>query len=496
MKAIILAAGSDDRLGNLTQGKPKCLIEIEGCSLLEIQINTLHASGIEDIVVVTGYKAEQITIPGLTYYNNPDYESTNVLHSLMCAREELNGDCLILYGDILFEEQMVKRMLESNNHIAVGAMINWPVELYGTEKEHEKLEIIYIDAENKIKRIGKNLADKYETQAHFTGMVKCSDLGIDFIKRNFERLKGCYENYSKIDIFNKLWLTDLFNEMSELGVPLQCVLFERGWIEINTEQDYEKALHNTDFIRRFVKIQTDWGARSQTYESIKWVNMDDTLDAMIDFAGNLENKKVLDVGTGTGKVLKSIKKHFDSAQYFGIDASPEMMDKIDPELNFKLIVNSMEDMSCFTDNEFDLVTARMSLHHSNDINKTMSEIYRITTVRGKFIICEGNPPDRNSVAFYDNMFRFKENRITFLLDDLTNLLFQSGFNTIVSRTIFLKDMSLNNWLLNAGVPFRNIDIIRRLHFECDPAVKKAYNMRTEGDDILMDWKFSVVCGSK
>ena len=364
MKAIILAAGSDDKLGDVSQGKPKCLIELEGCSLLEIQINTLHACGIEEIVVITGYKAELITIPGIKYYKNPDFENSNVLHSLMCAREELNGECLILYGDILFEEQTVKRLLESNNHLALGAMINWPAELYSIEKDPKRLEIIYIDAENKIKRIGKNLADKYETQAHFVGMVKCSDLGIEFIKINYDRLKEYYNNLCKSDVFRNLWLTDLFSEMSKLGVSLQCVLFDRGWIEINNQEDYQRALHDTDFVRRFVKISTDWGARSQTYENIKWVNMDDTLDVMIEFAGDLSNKKVLDIGTGTGKVLKSLKKHSESAHYSGIDASSEMMEKIDANLGFKLSVNSMEDMSCFSDNEFDLVTARMALHHS------------------------------------------------------------------------------------------------------------------------------------
>ena len=77
MKAIILAAGQDSRLGKICREKPKCLMEIEDNTLLEIQINTLHTCGIEDIRIVRGYEGERINVPGLKYYNNPNYHNTN-----------------------------------------------------------------------------------------------------------------------------------------------------------------------------------------------------------------------------------------------------------------------------------------------------------------------------------------------------------------------------------------------------------------------------------
>jgi len=60
----------------------------------------------------------------------------------------------------------------------------------------------------------------------------------------------------------------------------------------------------------------------------------------------------------------------------------------------------------------------------------------------------------------------------------------------------MKNMSLNNWLDNSGLPFRNVDIIKKMHYNCDTSVQNAYNMKFENDDILMDWKFSVVSGIK
>jgi len=156
----------------------------------------------------------------------------------------------------------------------------------------------------------------------------------------------------------------------------------------------------------------------------------------------------------------------------------------------------MENLHGFADDDFDLVTARMVFHHANNLEKAMDEVYRVLKPGGRFVLCEGNPPDRYSVQFYKDMFRFKEDRITFLLDDLVNLLVRQGFQKITSRTVILKDMSLNNWLEKSGLPFRNIDIIKKMHYDCDVFVQKAYNMKFGNDDILMDWKFSIISGIK
>ncbi|ABS40430.1 hypothetical protein [Clostridium botulinum] len=83
------------------------------------------------------------------------------------------------------------------------------------------------------------------------------------------------------------------------------------------------------------------------------------------------------------------------------------------------------------------------------------------------------------------MFKYKEYRYTFLLDDLTNLYINTGFENITS-IIALSDMSLSNWLKNAGVTYRNIDIIRKMHYESDRLVKEACKMKVTEDDIIMN----------
>ena len=495
------------RLGSLCRNQPKCLIDIEDNSLLEIQLNILHARGIEDITVVRGYRGEKIDIPGVKYYDNPDYENTGMLHSLFCAGKELTTDTIVLYSDIIYEEQVLRRLMESHHDIAVGVLINWQEAIkQRTEAALEKLEMVCFDSENRLQEIGKHLIhgkqlsqkENLDIQGQFTGMVKFTLRGVTILKKHYDRLKDVYKGnrLKKEDDFSNLWLTDIFREMTDLGAPLHCVVVERGWMEIDTPEDYERALTDTRFVRRLVRVKTDWNVRSQLYNQLDWVNRDELLKTMVEMAAVRENQKVLDVGTGTGKVLMALKEHCPEVEYYGTDISQSMLDKIPQANGLRLSLGQIENLEQFENDTFDLVTARMVFHHSLNLQKAVSEIYRVLKPGGKFILCEGNPPDRHSFSFYENMFRFKEERHTFMLDDLINLYVEQGFKDILSRTVIMENMSLNNWLDKSGLPFRNVDIIKKMHYECDALVQKAYKMEFLDDDILMQWKFSLVSGAK
>lgn len=186
---------------------------------------------------------------------------------------------------------------------------------------------------------------------------------------------------------------------------------------------------------------------------------------------------------------------YPEAKCYGMDISAGMMSKIEGK-GYSLIVGNIEDLSRFDDDVFDVVTARMVLHHSSDLVAVFREVNRVLRRGGRFIMCEGNPPSKECLDFYEKMFRYKETRHTFLVDDLMNYCINSNFKNIEARVLTMKNMSLNNWLDNAGVPFRNIDIIRKLHYEAELKVKQAYAMQKLDDDILMTWKFSIVIGEK
>ena len=85
MNCLIVAAGMGRRLSPYTDDRPKCLVEINGRSILQRQVDAYRAAGIDDIVIVRGYMREKIDVPGARYFENVDFRSNNILLSLFFA---------------------------------------------------------------------------------------------------------------------------------------------------------------------------------------------------------------------------------------------------------------------------------------------------------------------------------------------------------------------------------------------------------------------------
>jgi len=113
IKSIILAAGQGTRLKPYTDDCPKSLVEIGGKTLLKHQTDVLKICGIEDITVISGYREEQIKALGFKIISNSNFETTNMVFSMMCASSLFDGssDLLISYGDIVFEPKIIEAIL-------------------------------------------------------------------------------------------------------------------------------------------------------------------------------------------------------------------------------------------------------------------------------------------------------------------------------------------------------------------------------------------------
>ncbi len=122
MPAIILAAGTATRLRPLTDTTPKCLLRIGENAILGHAIDNLRKAGIGDIILVTGYRGEQVRdfisdrYAGLnvTYIHNPRYDSTNNIYSLWLTKERVLGKrILLLDSDILFDWRILPLLAAS-----------------------------------------------------------------------------------------------------------------------------------------------------------------------------------------------------------------------------------------------------------------------------------------------------------------------------------------------------------------------------------------------
>lgn len=115
--AVIIPAARKDPI---FRDVPKSLISIAGKTILDHQLEVLRSIGLRRIVVIRGYEGNQIKRDDITLLNNKNYEDRHSLHSLFVAREHMHGGFLLVFSDILFNEEIVKRLLDCDADIVLA----------------------------------------------------------------------------------------------------------------------------------------------------------------------------------------------------------------------------------------------------------------------------------------------------------------------------------------------------------------------------------------
>ena len=185
MKAIILAAGRGTRLSPYTQYIPKCLLDVGGVSILELQMNHIRDCGISEVVIVVGFGFERVENFLRSYDSlgmkiktlyNPFYQTTNSLISLWIARGEMDEDIVVMNGDDVFEIDVLDKLLSIRNE-----KICLPV----------KIKSIYEEEDMKVKLDGERILDIRKTitkniSAESVGLRVFRDNGVEIIKKAIE----------------------------------------------------------------------------------------------------------------------------------------------------------------------------------------------------------------------------------------------------------------------------------------------------------------------
>ena len=253
-KALIIAAGLGTRLKKHTENLPKCMLDFGGKTLLQRQLDVYKKCGIKDISLIRGYKKEKINYKGIKYFENTEYKNNNILNSIFYAEKIINGNIIISYSDILFDSSVVERTLNSDHDISVVVDIDWRGYYVG-RKDHpiSEAENIIFNSNNEVEKIGKINTGNEEVHGEFIGMIKLSNRGTEIFKEHFLRLKKIYWNkpFQRAKTFQKAYLTDFIQELVDIGIKVHCVIIESGWKEIDTVEDYKKAL--VGFNKKFTK---------------------------------------------------------------------------------------------------------------------------------------------------------------------------------------------------------------------------------------------------
>lgn len=240
-----------------------------------------------------------------------------------------------------------------------------------------------------------------------------------------------------------------------------------------------------------------WNNRAKKYQQLNWTKDDKFLDAFFKIGKFNTNDIVLDLGTGTGIIAHTIAPFVDKV--IGIDYSEQMLLKAikKKQRNESFIPLKVEEINVFNQKSFTKITARMIFHHIlKDLDKVVKDCYKLLRPGGSIIIAEGIPPSVHAKEFYTEMFKFKEERRTFMEEDLKELLKNGGFENIQTEIFGIEDSSIKNWLKNSGLPKETQDYIFNLHLNMDDQCKKDYNFYEKNNDCFIDMKFVIIKGFK
>ncbi len=242
-RAIIIAAGMGSRLEHFTDEKPKCMVEIDGRSILSYQLEALDRAGVDDIHIVRGYLSDQLVVEGATYYENPDFRQNNILQSLFFAEDAIEGGLVTTYSDIVYTPAVVQKAVDSTHDIALVVDRQWS-EAYEGRHDHppEQAELAEAQGE-RVTAVGKQVGPE-DAVGEFIGLAKYSVRGAEMLRDVYGDVRARLSDdapFQAAELFRKAYLTDLFMEMIDRGLEIGWVPIDGGWREIDTVQDLHRV---------------------------------------------------------------------------------------------------------------------------------------------------------------------------------------------------------------------------------------------------------------
>ena len=228
-----MAAGMAKRLRPLTDACPKCLLKIGERTLLQRTVDAMIAAGIQELVVVTGYRAEMIRdfltkqYPSLNihFIHNGDYEHNNNIFSLWMTRPYTEGkDFLLSDSDILFDPALIRAVLAAEGNVLA---------LNRHECGEEEIKVI-VDADNRIMELSKTCSIE-KAIGESVGFEKMT---AEYSNALFKELEQMIEHEGLINVFYER----AFERLIPQGHTFRIVDTTRYFsIELDTPEDFENA---------------------------------------------------------------------------------------------------------------------------------------------------------------------------------------------------------------------------------------------------------------
>ena len=239
MKLLILAAGQGKRLMPLTENKPKCMVEYNGKAIIDYIIDTAKNYGIKDVAIISGYKGEvlerYLKEKKLIFYRNQKYSSTNMVSTLFCAKEFMDEDLIISYSDIVYKQDVLKKIIESKDDFSLIIDRKWK-ELWLKRMDNPLHDAETLKIRNgNIVEIGKKPRNYDDIQGQYVGLIKISKNIIEEVKQFYESL----DKNIKYDgqNFENMYMTSFIQKIIDNLISVKPVFIDGGWVEIDSVND-------------------------------------------------------------------------------------------------------------------------------------------------------------------------------------------------------------------------------------------------------------------
>lgn len=254
MKIIILAAGSGTRLRPHTDFVPKCMVPLKGRPLIDYQLDAIENAGIDQIVVVGGYRFDVLKNhltkrkhSDIKLYENKNFATTNMVTTLFCAEKEFDGDVVIAYSDIVYGPDVLRMLVDCPADRATVVDAAWR-ELWEKRMENplNDAETMKIGPDGNIIELGKKPTGYHEIQGQYIGLTKISAGVIDEMVRFYHGLDRSIVYDGKN--FDNMFMTSFLQSMIDHAMPIHAAMISGGWCEIDSNDDLD--YHNrTDVIK-------------------------------------------------------------------------------------------------------------------------------------------------------------------------------------------------------------------------------------------------------
>ena len=237
-KGIILAASKGENFGSLVEDKPKAMITIGDDTILSKIVRTFNSQGIKDISVVVGYKKEKVSLPNLKYIENDKYNKYGLLYSVYKAKDVFDGPTIISFGDILFGEDLLNKIVSSKEDIVLAVDITEISNkkrkrdmVKGKEPFSGKFGVSNISELEKIKEVDQDEKIN-DYNGEWIGFLKLNSKGSSIFKKELELLEK-----EDIEFLQSSSLNDFINYLIDKKYRVYIEYFTGQWKDIDSIED-------------------------------------------------------------------------------------------------------------------------------------------------------------------------------------------------------------------------------------------------------------------